>query len=281
MTLFLFQSRDNKIEWLFEQAGRDPAFKPIIEDLKNFGYDIRLPLLGGAGAYQPKALKTNTPINENFIEEFRKQIEQGEHKAQFKLCPRFGRAQVLHTFLHEAYHFHQDMLGLWLTPLEQGRIVQPDLRSHVEITLLCEAMAATEAIRASWRLKEAGHPDAWNGAFFSPNWHGLAKGYVKDIRMELPEKDAAKNCLNAWYKSPQRKFYEKYAFETYKNHNQDYRAVDLNALVETIPNAPDYLKIIPSDFDLEYKKTDNNKWEEIVIGSPAYLWHKHIKNSAL
>lgn len=278
--MLILKSKTERTEWLLDRASQDPFFASIADDLQKFGFEIHYPLFGGGGDYRPLAVETNIPVNDEFLEAFRDQIAGGEFKARLSLSTRFGKNHMVHTFLHELTHFYQDLYGLFLTPLEHGTIIQPDLRSHIEITLLCEAMATTEAIRASLRLKDQGHSEAWNGAFWSLNWHGLAKAYTKAISLGTKEEEAAEACFNAWYESGQRKYYEKRAFETYKNHNQDYRAVNLAELVTLLPEEarPAYLKNPQNKLEIEYKSTDNRNWQDITIGSPPYIWREHISN---
>ena len=268
-----------RTERLFDNCAKDHDLLLIINDLVDFKYKIKYRFWGGPGTYHPKSIQTNTPLNDAFLSEFSKQIQRDEHRAHFTLSWRHGKSVMLHTFIHELYHFHQDALGLLMTPLELDPIIQPDLKSHIKLTLMNEAMAATEAIRASYRLKEAGYPHAWRGAFFSFNWHGLAKNYIKDIMLGTNEEQAAQNLFLKWYESPQRKHYERYAFETYKNHGQEYRNVLIHELINSlaIDKKYSYINKIDYKFKVEYKAVVNNNWQDITIGSPPYLWAKHIK----
>ncbi len=278
--MLIFKSKTEKTSWLLELANQDAFLKSIVEDLQKFGFEIKYSLLGRAGEYRPQALQTNVPINDAFLDTLKISIEAGEMPAKFKLSPRFGKSHMAHTFLHELIHFYQDMSGLFLTPLEHGSIIQPDLKSHIEITLLCEAMAATEAIKASLRLKKEGRPEAWNGAFWSLDWHDLTKNYTRDIGIGRSESEAAQNCFNGWYKSRLRHYYERRAFETYKNHGQEHRSVNMAELITLLPEnqRPQYLNALKPALTREYKSSNNPNWQNIQIGSPPYLWKKFISS---
>lgn len=305
---YLFKPAKAKISLLFEDIAQDERFEDILHNLAEFGYEIDFKLFGNAGLYIPHSLATekldSVEKQQAFANSFAISINHGTCMAKFHLCSTLGRSVNAHTFLHELMHFQQDMLGLYLIPLtEQGVYpVHLDLVSFISAFLFCEAWAETEAICASWRLKEKGMPSAWKGAMASPDWKELARKYEQDQDAEA--------IFKAWYEGKHRAFYENHAAELYLDLTGKYRknapditdeeigqalrVVELPMLLIKVPKKkfPAYLKNL--DWSDEryngitsthvrekiamhqalYGACDNTNTQDIKIGTPPYLWHR-------
>lgn len=295
---------------------RDTYFEPIIHDLIDYGHDISFSVFGGAGAYQPFALSTeelDTPEKQQqFSRGFWAMSESGQFRAKMKFSLWLGQGGNLHSFLHELMHFHQDMNGLYLSPLkEQGVLpMMLSLRSSIAAVLFCEAWAQTEAIRTCWSLREKGDARGWKGAINSPDWKNLARSYDKDMQGGADEKVAATALFERWYRGEHRVFYERHAADCYemdlarftgdvqglsdKNTAQNLRELELPMLLARLPKdgLPSYLGHVdwendlynqPQDsaaldkvkeFEGKYGVPENTDIQQIKCGSPPYLWKR-------
>tara|TARA_B100001989_G_scaffold242481_1_gene209285 strand:+ start:730 stop:1677 length:948 start_codon:yes stop_codon:yes gene_type:complete len=306
---YILQPKKDKTSQLLEIASQDPYFAELIHDLVDFGYEIKFPFFGQVGLYVPHSISTehlDTPEKQQaFANGFVQSLaNENAPKAKFRLCASLGANVNAHTFLHEIMHFYQDMLGLYLIPLlEQG--VYPahlDLQSFVNAFLFCEAWAQTEAICASWRLKEKGINGPWLGAMASADWRDLAKQYEGD--------QDATAIFNAWYDGKHRGFYEKHAGMVYVSITDSYernapkaskdeigealRKLELPMLLIKIPKKkmPHYLKnldwtdkrytaitnkhvelTIKNQKDM-FRECNNTDIQDIKIGTPPYLWNR-------
>ncbi len=212
---YLLMPAVEKTHWLIELARHDTFYAGIISTLETYGYQVHHQFYGHNGAYLPD----NIELIENCeTEEAVKELhEQGELQARFALSSRYGGAQISHYWLHELIHFWQDLHGLFLTPLRQKDTapVWMDASSHIAVTCFNEAMAETEALRASWRLKEKGYTIAWQGALSSLDWGKHARYYAQNLQ-RMPELEAARHSFDRWYESKQRPYYEKRALKAYQ-----------------------------------------------------------------
>ena len=280
---YLLAPAASKTNWLMQLAEKDPFFASIIRMLKVQGHRIAHPYFGPSGAYQPTTLVLREQIT---LDDALTTLKQhGEAAAAFQFSARHGGAQTAHYFLHELVHFWQDAHGLLLSPLE--REGEPptmlDARSHVLLTCICEAMAETEALRASWRLKKAGYPIAWQGALASLDWGEHARAYAEDMH-HMPEDAAVTRAFARWHASPQRADYEKRALKEYQDMTRQLPAPTLATLtmqpwLGLVPDAErfPYLThgllddgtITPSPL-VEPFETGNAKLGKIEHGSVAY-----------
>lgn len=313
---YIFMPSAQKTAWLSGLARRDAFYAQILQDLEAFGFDIRYPHLGGAGAYKFGALMAE---GLDFQSGFEKELAAGRMRAEFSLKPRFGPDIAAHTWLHELTHFFQDMHGLYFTPLLfQGRMpVMLGARSDMAAVLFCEAMAAAEAIRASWRLKIAGSPEPWRGALFSWDWGGLARRYKDLMTSGRNERSAAAEIFKAFYRTPQRGYYEAHALALHERNlilrlsnaginnpraaAEYFRSVELASLPLMIPAAqrPDYLVQIDwadpifavpaagrakrrlAAIEAKFGKAENARFQDIEIGAPPSLWKEmQVKRAA-
>ena len=204
-----------KTKWLLGFARKDTFFGGIVDELEAGGYDIRHRFYGHSGAYIPHSIKLR---KEGDPTEALKALKAaGKLKARFAFSSRYGGAQLAHYFLHELMHFWQDQRGLYLNSMQvESKIpIMLDAESRVRVTCFLEAMAEVEAIRASWRLKEAGYNAAWLGALSSFDWGKLARGYAADI-ITMSEPEAARRAFDGWYQGPHRAYYEKRGLLAYE-----------------------------------------------------------------
>jgi len=304
---FALMTAEQKTHWLIELARLDPFYARVVKILEDYGYHIQHRFYGHSGAYLPE----NIEIIEECETELAVQAlhAQGDLKAKFAFSFRFGGAQIAHYWLHELMHFWQDLHGLFLTPLQQkGAIpVMLDAPSHVAVTCFCEAMAETEALRASWRLKEKGFPVAWQGALSSQDWGQHARFYAKNMQ-QMSEVEAARHSFDRWYESGKRSYYEKRALKAYQKTLNGLsvmnpekvkirlRQVNLDELLKTLPEAesPEYLNL-PGYKSLDdaqlyttahHKRTakqahalhaqygtpKNPNFQDIRTGAAPYIW---------
>lgn len=199
---FWCQTNTSKTNWLIAQAEKDTFIQSITTALKFIGFTISYPLFSRPGHYQPQELHLNT--NPQDLQKEVKNLHiNGFIKAKISISPILNRDISLITLLHELIHFHQDLHGLFPTPIFTNG--QPsftlDEASLTQILLTAESMATTESIRAAHRLKNNGHPHAWNGATTSKIWKHLATQYEQDISI-TDKKTAARNLHQNWFKSP-------------------------------------------------------------------------------
>lgn len=306
------QSRDDLLIALTRQ---DAVYRPVIQDLEDFGFIIQHRFFGNNADYSPYTLCVDreTVLDKDFAAAFDEHRLSGVMRCRFQLPARQGAALNAHFWLHELMHFFQDMHGLFLMPLERAGLmpVLPDAAGAVRIRLFCEAMAEVEALRASWRLKEAGHPAPWRGALWSMDWRGLARRYQNNLKQGNDEVQAAVDIFMHWYKTPQRRYYEKRALidwqENMKRHMNNaalhegkdilpfLRMVTMPALLNHIPDnqRPPYLSAIDWDDPLfapahksldalerRFGRSTNPQTRDIEIGSPPYLWKRWRENKS-
>jgi hypothetical protein len=281
---YLVSSDQEKTRWLLHYARRDPFFAAIVAELVRFGFDLKHPLKEGSGVYVPSVMSVNT---DHFKTEFLEDIKAGKMKAKLRISSRHGAGAAAHHFLHELVHFWQDMHGLFVYPLQIANetSVQLDLVSQVAVHKLCEAMAATEAIRGSYRLKTKGYPQAWRGAMGSINWRGMAKIYEKAIVAGEPEYEAARLIFHVWYAGSQAQYYEAQVVSHYQPASPEYlRRVVLSRLIGSMPQEfrPNYLLSGMNIDDEKYmllqgehgqeEAYGRETFEDMIIGTPPYLW---------
>ena len=289
-----------KTNWLMQLAEKDQFFSPIVTMLKEHGHYISHPYFGRSGAYQPATLVLTEHTN---LQDAIATLQDKEvHSAEFQFSARHGGAQTAHYFLHELVHFWQDIHGLFLTPLEaEGHIpTMLDATSHILVTCICEAMAETEALRASWRLKEAGYPIAWQGAGRSMDWQKHARAYAQDMG-EMTEAEAALRAFLRWHDGHQRHYYEARALTAYQDmlhHLPQHQPAELTPKFRHI-HWQTWLQMMPAGAAPNYLSTstlsnaqtstiqcpntakaanalgvsENSTITDITIGSAAYLWH--------
>ena len=257
----LFKSPEQKTQDLLEFAKQDNRYNEIVTAINKIGLTINYTWLGNTGSYHPQAL--NLQNIEDLETKIQHLKETGAAKHTIRLSHRFGKWVMYHTFLHELFHIYQDTLGLFLIPLHINGKPQLSLdeESQITVTLFNEAFAATEAIRASYRLKQKAHPEAWYGALISPDWYKLAKNYAKDIKTS-DEETAAKNLFDNWHKSHLKKYYESRTL-TPQTSPMKLNGITYESLTDLIPekHRPSYLT--PSN---------KNALNNIKKGSPlSYL----------
>ncbi len=309
--LNLLRPASNKRNEIISYAMQDKFFAKLLNDLRDFGYEISFSSFGGAGEYQPFALSTekiDSPEKQHqFASGFWSMIETGGVKSKFKFSNLLSVDINAHSFLHEMMHFYQDMHGIYLLPLqEQGEFpVLLDAKGDIVATMFCEAWAQVEAIRTSWALQEKGSASGWNGAINSPDWKGLARAYDNDLRGGVDEAVAAAKIFKLWYEGKQRIFYEKHAIKAHESNLERYlngtevikdnfRMLELPMLIVRIPKEgmPNFFHQIDWEDELYssvtsssvlarvqeleevYGKADNTNLQQIKCGSPPYLWHR-------
>ena len=210
---------------MLSYAMGDSFFASIIHDLNDFGYEIRFPLFGRAGAYEPFALSTekiDTPEKQQqFASGFWSMFEAGNMKAKLRFSAILGADVNAHYFLHEIMHFYQDMHGLYMLPLQEEGVFPTllDANSDIVAIMFCEAWAEVEAIRASWALRRNGDDSGWKGAIKSPDWRDLALSYDMELQSGMDEKCAAASIFKMWYEGVHRQFYEAHGL---KIHNINF-----------------------------------------------------------
>ena len=284
---YLSMPASQKTSWLLDLAREDAYCSKIIAEMISYGYGIEHKLFGHSGSYIPINIEMAGDCK--IEDEVRLMHDRGEMQARFSFSSRYGGAQIAHYFLHELIHFWQDLHGLYLTPLIQkdATPVMLDASSYIAVICFCEAMAETDAIRASWRLKEAGYPIAWQGALASIDWRKHARYYEKDLHV-LSEIEAARRSFDRWYESSQRSYYEKRALSSYKKTlnklsanssdevKEKLRHVDLEELIKILPKSerPDYLDLAEykSLNDELYTKISHNNTLKASSNSGRALW---------
>ena len=185
-----------KSQKLFDFAKKDIFYATIIAMLENRDFTIQHNYWGRPGSYIPQS--------------------SSKAPAKFRFSYRHGYSIVAHTFLHELIHFKQDMES------RLPRLINAQSEeSYIQNVLACEAEAEIEALAASWRLKNAGHPQAWRGALLSFDWRRLAKLYQKDMESGLDEKRAMENAHRRWQTLPQKSYYQSHAQKLIKGKSGD------------------------------------------------------------
>lgn len=298
-----------RTEALFEMARADAFFSRIAEDVQSFGVDVSYHFAGGAGAYMPYALSTvklDTPEKQTqFGMSFLTMAENKSYPVKLRFLRFLSFPVMFHYFLHEMMHVYQDMHGAYLLPLQEEGVfpVVLDLRGSVVLMLFCEAWAETEAIRASWRMREKG---VWRGAVRAPDWRELAGGYEADMQAGMEEGRAAANVFDRWYEGKHRSFYEQQAAELYEDNFTRYlqgvggeegeigdklRCLTLPALMMRFP-VPEFFSFLDLDDkkytgvcdpavrtkieaqDARFGACTNGNIQDIKCGAPIYLWKR-------
>lgn len=314
---YITQNRAQKYLQLREYAAHDTFFEGVLNDLTDFGHEVRFSLLGGAGAYIPFAVETeklDTPQKQaQFSYGFWKIIESGRVRAKFCLPYLSTPALNAHIFLHELMHFYQDMFGTYFLPLKEGEEVNAvlDAKSDIVAILFNEAWAQTEAIRVSWSLAQQGEDLGWKGAMQSKDWRGIARAYEQDIAQGLSECEASVRCFKKWYEGSHRYFYERHALNVHQKNLRRYqvlsadhfRTLELKDLIAKIPEDKrgEYLTSLDlSDplfttiqsepvlkaidvLEKRYGSTGNKNVQDIKCGAPSYIWNRlriHEQNNA-
>lgn len=315
---FPLLSPTKKTQCLLDFASQDRVYASIIEDLTAFGFEIEYPFWGRNGTYTPFSMAVDISVSNHdiFLQEFQNSVKRGEMKCHFSFAGRSGKNTVAHYFLHEAFHFFQDRYGLFLTPLQKKGEMPVLLcpRSEIKLLLFCEAMAQTEAIRASWRLYKMGYKNAWYGAILSLNWGGHTLSYYQDLKSGMNEVHAARHNFDRWYKTLHRGYYEKKALRLYEDNlikfmreanikDEKYvqpflrtvRLADIRDMLSP-QKCPAYLELggyLPIE-DVYYTQIKNQNtlkklhlledrigichnphFEDIIIGSPPALWGRY------
>lgn len=251
---WIASSDRQRADWFFHIAGQDPFFRDIAADLAAFGVSFAFPFRGDCGHYTPYTIATAGTAPEDMADGISRQIETcrsaGKPLCEFRFSRRFGKRMNTHYWLHELMHFWQDMHGLLCTPwlTDTMRPVILDARSHIRALLLCEAMAETEAIRASWRLKQAGFPEAWDGARLSFDWRALAAAYAAELARGRPEPEAARTVFDLWYASGQRDYYEKRGLRACQIQRKRLPEAPLHRMA----TLPEMLALLPPDRRPDY-----------------------------
>ncbi|MCK0070060.1 DUF6782 family putative metallopeptidase [Kordiimonas laminariae] len=237
-----------KTKWLFGLVRKDAFFSRIVDELEASGYDIKHRFYGRSGAYIPHTIKLKKEGDPT--EALNTLKAAGKLKARFTFSARYGGVQQAHYFLHELMHFWQDQRSLYLNSMQvEGKIpIMLDAESRVRVTCFLEAMAEVEAIRASWRLKEAGYDAAWLGALSSLDWGKLARAYAADID-SMPEPEAARRAFDCWYQGPHRVYYEKRGLMAYERLLQSLPTQDVAEIKSYLRNAQvdDLLDMLPEE----------------------------------
>jgi len=259
-----FRSDESRAEYLIDLARQDAFYGPIVEDLCVFGFDLNFPLFGGVGSYQPHSLDVSGP---DFQHDFVQEMNRGSMRVQLSFPRLYGRSISAHMWLHELTHFYQDMYGLFLEPLcVNGRAETiPDEKSYVAAYVFCEAMAEVEAIRASWRLKEAGFPVAWRGGMLS-EWRALLQLYQQELAAGN-EKNAALKIYKAWHDMPQKIYYEERARVHYRTFSQE-GAQQIAVPLEEVAG------LLPRPRSLPYIPSSKSAPPSFQHGSVASIWRK-------
>ncbi len=294
----------------------DKFMSSIVHDLNDFGYDIGFSIFASAGAYEPFSLSTekiDTPEKQHqFVSGFWSMFEAGNMKTKLRFSTFLDSDISAHYFLHEIMHFYQDMNGLYLLPLQEQGVFPNilDVKSDIVAIIFCEAWAQTEAIRASWSLREKGNDRGWRGAIKSPDWRELALAYDKYLQEGIDEKCAAANIFHLWYKGKHREFYERNGLKIHEinltrfkegvkdlNHKDIGKKLcklELPMLIARLPKGgiPDYFSLIDwvddiyssvktndvnlriSELEQLYGAANNLNIQDIKCGSPPYLWNK-------
>ncbi len=288
----------------------------IIHDLNDFGHDISFSLFTNMGAYEPFALSTESldtaEKQQQFAHGFWDMFESGNMKAKLRFSAFCGADINAHYFLHEIMHFHQDMNGLYLLPLqEQGTFpILLDAKSDIVAIMFCEAWAEIEAIRSSWALREKGNDSGWRGALKSSDWRNLAIAYDRDLQDGMDEKCAAASIFRLWYEGTHREFYECHGLKIHEENlkcfrdnvekisdsdiSEKLRKLELPMLLARFPKGgiPDYFSLIDwvdniysciksskvqrriDELEQRYGKADNTNIQDIKCGAPPYLWNR-------
>lgn len=266
-----FRSDESRAEYLIDLARQDAFYGPIVEDLCVFGFDLHFPILGGVGSYQPHSLDVAGP---DFQHDFVREMNRGSMRVQLSFPRLYGRSITAHMWLHELTHFYQDMYGLFLEPLcvnGQAETI-PDEESYVAAYLFCEAMAEVEAIRASWRLKEAGFPVAWRGGMLS-EWQSLLQLYQQEIAAGN-EENAALKIYEAWHDMPQKTYYEERA-------RAHYRTFPLEGAQTISISLEEIVGLLPKVRGLPYGPQRKSGDVKLQHGSVASLWRDFRQSSVV
>lgn len=270
----MFFTSEKRTNYLIKQARQDPFMGGIIESLAGYGYKIRFSFLLPNGSYTPQIMRAK---DDRYEDEFLRAHQTGAIYATFRLNAWHGRARNLHYLLHELVHFYQDLQGVFLQPLvapDQTPIV-PSPQSWQDVVLMTEAMAETETIKASWRLRQNGYPHAWQGALTSQSWRGLALLYEQKREEGQSETEAADVIFNAWFEGKHVDYYRRIAQQQYTSNlhkigksaePQNFKTADV---IRLLPN-----ETRPAYLDKRYGSGDASHLSHIKMGSPPYLWQR-------
>ena len=268
-----------KTKWLLGLARKDTFFGGIVDELEACGYDIKHRFYGHSGAYIPHTIKLRKEGNPT--EALKALKAAGKLKARFAFSSRYGGAQQAHYFLHELMHFWQDQRGLYLNSMQvEGKIpTMLDAEGRVRVTCFLEAMAEVEAIRASWRLKEAGCDAAWLGALSSLDWGKSARGYAADI-ITMSEPEAARLAFDGWYKGRHRTYYEKRGLMAYERMLKSLPTQDATEIKPYLRNAKldDLLAMLPKEEQPAYLAIDGAK--PLTDGLYSSIHHNNTAKTA-
>lgn len=328
----VFTSAFQRTDELLELAYHSPVYAHIVQDLEAFGYQIHHPYFGRTGSYTPYGVMIEGPDTDcmraggrHVFARSEQHSEQHSEKApkemwaHFSFSRRFGWAVTAHYWLHELMHFYQDSHGLFLTPLEgAGQMpILADAVTEIRMMLVCEAMAEVEAIRASWRLREANHPIAWQGALKSRDWRQLAQSYADDLAAGSSEATAAEKIFLHWFEVAPRAHYEKRALKMFEENFARLAAaaqltsgeaaaflrhLNIKDIVTNLlpaDDCPPYLspeafkKLNPQleiktatvrqrleDWKSKMGTAPAGKIQDLTLGSPPYLWRRLIQENA-
>lgn len=236
--IYAFENQEKKSKQLLDNICQNNKINEIVTKISRHKINVDFPWFSKTGGYQPHSINITKPEATN------EEVKNFQHTIKITISPRFGKNANCHTLIHELIHVWQDSLGLFLTPFHVKGVPMftLDEKSHKTMTCFNEALAATEAIIASYCLKQKGLPESWRGAWYSPDWHRLAKQYEKD-RKETNEDQAALNLYNNWFQSPLKEYYERRT-STPPKSPMTLNNVTNEALAALIPEQerPSYLK---------------------------------------
>lgn len=285
-----------KMDRFLEEISRDLVYGPIMRDLNNYGFELRYSFRGN-GLYKPQII---------FAKDADMLCNIERSPVTLYLSCRHGAGNAAYEFLHEAYHFYQDSFGMFCTPLlykEQAAVLL-DLKSFIHLVYFCEAMAATESIRAAWRLREAGNDLAWCGISHSLNWRKISNQYVSNA-VENGGVLAAQRLFSGWYGSiMRRRFYERQSIKLWRDIVKtaeektgmpvNFVSVTLSEILHLMPSVlrPSYLQDMDLDqslftpslssraqkFHINYGEGTSH-CASLKNGSPIYLWRKSAASS--
>lgn len=230
---------------LLSLAAQDAFLARVICDLGG-APNIRFSWFCATGMYTPDYVRIHRSGSSGQISGL---IQQNQKQPGIMLSRGFNFNMIAHSFFHELVHCYQDACGLFLFPLiRKGEFpIMPDLRGFIKSVLFCEAWAETEAIRISWRLRQNGAPQPWQGVMQMPQWRGLALSYQCDLERGEDDDQAAAQVFQKWYEGRHCGFYTLQAMKMYhalwrecacdkpEDIRCNLRAVTLPALIERLP----------------------------------------------
>ncbi len=270
---------------ILSRAEQDVFFEGIVQDITRVGYHISRPLFSGAGGYTPQMV-----ASEN-IDLIKEGLKQYPNPIKFHFSRWLGVEVVAHYALHELMHFYQDSIGLYFTPLHspQKPSVMLDAVSTVKAILFCEAWAETEAIRASWRIKED-HGDGlfWKGVLRSPDWGDLALAYEGYLQSGEEELRAAAAIFQEWYQGPHIKFYEEQALKYFQvllrccqsgGNDNYFRNLTASYLYQKVTDTRNVSFFCFVDFEALFAREIQSKNVRNIISTGGKLYEKAASES--